>query len=142
MALKIKIGKETYPIAFGYGAFRIMGRKWGCAGINQTLQRLSILDALAVRVPEGASQEEIDALFEKKGLELTFDQEDVICDMMLAGIQLASPNIDLPDQEAVLISVFENPTIIAAAMEQLIESMPVQSGNVNPAKRAGAKKKK
>lgn len=125
MALKIKIGKETYPIAFGYGAFRIMGRKWGCAGINETMKRLSLLDGIDEN--------------------LTYDQEDIIADMILAGIELANAETDtviaLPSRAKAFEAVLLKPDLLPTIITELMQSFP-QSGNVNPAKRAGAKKKK
>ena len=118
----INIEGTTYPIKFGYGAFRIMGKKWGCAGINQTMQRLSVLD--------------------KMGEELTFEQEDVISDMILAGIEFADPEVKPPHQNQIMDALLKDMGVLTAVTNDLVNSLPQQLGNKVPAQAGTSKKKK
>jgi hypothetical protein len=118
----IKIEGKTYPIKFGYGAFRIMGKKWGCKGINETMQKLSVLDGM--------------------GAELTFDQEDVISDMILAGIEFANPEAEVPHQNKVMDALLKDMSVLTNVTNDLVNSLPQQSGNVQPVKSTGKGKPK
>ena len=120
-ATQINIEGKTYPIKFGYGAFRIMGKKWGCKGINETMQHLSVLDNM--------------------GEDLTFEQEDVISDMILAGIEFANPEAEIPHQNQIMDALLKDMTVLTSVTNDLVNSLPQQSGNVKPAKKAGKQKK-
>ena len=118
----IKIEGKAYPIKFGYGAFRLMGKQWGCKGINDTMARLSTLDGIDEN--------------------LTFEQEDIIADMIIAGISCGNPDaVELPSQNQVLEAVLLHPEVLAEVTTNLMASFPTR-GNVQPANKAGKQKKK
>ena len=120
-AVTIEIKGTAYPMAFGYGAFRTMGRLWHCKGIEETMQRLAKLEQI------------------KDGL--TFEQEDIIADIVLSAIAHNGFDGELPTQDAIIEAVVENPTVLEEVTTALIESLP-QAGNPKAATKAAPKDKK
>lgn len=116
----IDIAGTSYPIKFGYGAFRSLGKKWGCNGTTEVLQKLSVLD----KIPETG---------------LTFDQEQLVLDIVEAGIACGSDyKLKAPSQDVMASSVLFDSTALEMIFGELMESFP-RVGKQNPEK-TGAKK--
>lgn|SRR5690554_544982 len=100
----IEIDGELYPVKFGYGAFRAMGAMWQCKGINDTIQHLTKLDGV-----EG---------------DLTFEQADIIADVVLAGIKCAGV-VDVEiNRDDIMDAILADPGLMAQVMEDLASSFP------------------
>lgn len=118
----IKIEGKTYPIRFGYGAFRILGEKWNCKGI------------------QGVAKKFQDIFPEQDTEDLEFDQAKMLGDLALAGMENAGGE-DLPHGDEVVQSiVFEDSSQLSTLMNAFSDSFP-QSGNPKPVKKTGKKKK-
>jgi len=117
MGKTIEIQGTTYPMKFGYGAFRLLGEKWNCKGIQGVATKF---------------QKE----FKSAGKEVSFDQADMLGDMVLSGIECGG-NIDLPDRDDVVNDLLFNSEKIEEVMTAFSESFA--QGKPQPRK---ARKKK
>ncbi|WP_281681829.1 hypothetical protein [Zunongwangia profunda] len=116
----IKISGSVYPLKFGYGAFRLLGRNWNCPGIAQVSEKVQ------QAFPEGSNNE------------VSFDQIDLIGDITYAGISNAGVS-DIPDPEDIIQAiVFEDANQLSIVMNAFSESFP-KEGNVQPRSKARQK---
>lgn len=124
MALKINIKGTTYPIHFGYGAFRFLGNLWKLDGTGAVMQKLAKLENIA---PTG----------------LTFEQEDIVADVVWAGIHCADKEgvIELPEREDIQHSILFDAETLQAIFAELVNAFP-KMGNQKPAQKAGKPKPK
>lgn len=121
MKKTIEIEGTKYPIRFGYGAFRILGEKWNCSGVQ----------AVANRFQE---------LFPEKGSDdVSFEQGNTLGDLALAGMENAGVE-DAPSRDDVVNEMmFVDSEQIQVLMNAFAESFP-KSGNPKPRKKTGKKK--
>ena len=104
--LTLQLGENSFKLKFGLKLFRILGRKWNLPGINETVLKMACLD--------GASTD------------LTFDQLDVIEDLLCAAIEAGNDeNIDLSNID-IIDEFFKNPNALQTLTQQLVESLPQQ----------------
>ena len=122
MALRIDIKGTTYPIRFGNGAFRQLGKMWDCDGRGAVMLRLAELENIS-----------------ETGL--TFEQEDILADVVLAGIQCADDSLELPKIEDVQDNVLFDAETLQSIFTELINAFP-KVGNAKPAPKAGKPKTK
>lgn len=119
---KIKIDGTEYPIKFGYGAFKLLGYKWNCKGVQGVAQKFQEV------FPENGSED------------LEFEQGDKLGDLALAGMETAGVE-DLPNRDDLVNELmFVNPSLIEVIMNAFAESFP-KSGNPQPRKKTGKGKK-
>jgi hypothetical protein len=112
----LKINNVTYPIKFGYGAFRSLGKKWNCTGTTAVFKKLAALDSV-----------------DDNGL--SFDQEKIILDLVLAGIDCGSDyKIELPIYDHIALDVLLNPDAIKYIFSVLMDCMP-KTGKIEPTKK-------
>lgn len=104
---------------FGYGAFRLLGEIWGCKGIQGVANKF---------------QHE----FKSAGEEVSFNQADMLGDMVLAGIECGS-TADLPNRDDVVHDLLFNAEKIEVVMTAFSESFT--QGNPQPRKKPGKKGK-
>ena len=108
----IIINGTEYPIKFGLGAFRKMGEKWGCKGYDETVEKLNILQDTTSG--------------------FTFEQEDVIIDLIQTGIAFADASIELPERDIVFKEVLGNVSLMETITEELGKSFPTVEGKSQP----------
>ena len=116
----IKIAGSSYPLKFGYGAFKFLGRLWNCPGIAQVSEKVQ------KAFPE-----------EDKG-EVSFEQMDLIGDITFAGINNAGVEVDnIPEAEDIIQAiVFEDSKQLSIVMTAFSESFPKEKGNAEPRSKA------
>jgi len=119
MGKTIEIQGKTYPMKFGYGAFRLLGDMWDCKGIQGVATKF---------------QEE----FKSAGEEVSFEQADMLGDMVLAGIECGG-TIELPDRDDVVHDLLFNAEKIEEVMTAFSESF--DQGKPQPRKKPGKKGK-
>lgn len=115
----IEIEGQKYPIKFGYGALRILGSKWNCPGVQSVLQRFR------------------DAFEDENPPDFSFEQGDLVADLILAGVENAGAE-KLPDPDDLMNEVLQNPDILSNTVDLFAKS--VSQGNPTPRKKAGSKK--
>lgn len=129
MKTAIEIQGAKYPIKFGYGVLKALGRKWKCKGINGVYTKIG-------------------EIFNDEGI--VFDKEAEFRDLLIAGVEKATPGkgeelekMDPDDLMEAMVFSGENLEIF---MEAFQEITPTNSGNPMPRrevrkkKRAAAKK--
>ena len=114
----IEIEGKKYPIKFGYGAFRFLGRMWNCKGITQVIEKLGDLDGM--------------------DKDFTFEQADMLADLVLAGVSNASDQGDDLFRDDVMDAILFDPEIMMDVMAELMRSFPQSKPDAKPEK---AKKK-
>lgn len=130
--VNVTINEQTYPIQFGYGAIRLLGAKWNLTGYMQVVSK--VLEILP--------KEEQDKEVEDANLEmLSFDNLEIMGDMVLAGIECADPNAEM-DKDAVITAFMQDIGMLTVVFQAFMESMPKQRESVDPAARKSTKKKK
>ncbi|WP_121665239.1 hypothetical protein [Mesonia aquimarina] len=119
---KIEIQGKAYPIKFGYGAFRLLGEKWNCPGMQ------SVINEIQAAFPQAKKDEEV---------EITFESGDKVADLVFSAITNADPNLDLPNKDELLNILFLGGKL-SIVMDAFQKSMPSQ-GNPKPGKKPGKK---
>ena len=105
---------------FGYGAFRLLGIFWNCKGIQGVANKF---------------QKE----FKSAGKEVSFNQADMLGDMVLSGIECAGI-IELPQRDDVVNDLLFNSEKIEVVMTAFSESFT--QGKPQPRNTPGKKAKK
>ena len=107
--MKITINKKTYLVKFGFGALRILCKKWNVktiGGLDPFFKKLDFKD------------------------EPSFEQWDLIGDLALAGVEYANPKSNFTTAE-LLDVLFKEPKKLQELIEAFAESMP-NNNAVNP----------
>lgn len=118
MAAKITLDGTEYPIHFGYGAIRYLGRIWNLNGPQEVFERFG-------------------KLFDGKEAAGSFDQMEAMGWLIIAGISNADQ--DPPELNAVVDQVMKDPTLMEVVMTEFQRSLP--QGNPQPTPK-GRKSKK
>ena len=127
MERAIEIDGKKYPVKFGYGVLKQLGKHWGCKGINSTFK-------------------EVQSVFnETEGI--PFDKEEKFIDLFRFGNAKADPKTDIEkvDPDVIIEAVVFNPGNMEIFMERFQEMMQRSSGNPKPrpeARKKAASKKK
>ena len=109
MAAKIKLGGESYPILFGYGAIRTIGDAWNVKGPQQVFEKFG-------------------QLFDGKE-EGSFEQMEAMALLITAGISNAGE--EAPALFAVVDIIMKDPSVMEVVMAEFTKSLP--QGNPQPA---------
>ena len=113
---KITIAGTAYPLKFGFGAFRILGEKWNCKGVQGVINEFQNL------FPQEKEQE----------VDITFEASDKLADVAFAGISNACAE-ELPDvDDCINALLFEGQ--LQVVMNAFTKSLPKQ-GNPMPVKK-------
>jgi hypothetical protein len=104
--MKIVINGVSYPIKFGYGALRILGRTWGCDDLQEVYSRLGRLGDLV------------------KG-NLSFESMDVLGDITHAGITSLDNEVDITADD-VVTAFIKDPDQMVMIMKEFMGSLPQQ----------------
>lgn len=130
--VNVTINEQAYPIQFGYGAIRLLGEKWGCAGYMQVVSK--VLEILP--------KEEQDKDAEDVSLKmLEFGSLEIMGDLVLAGIECADPSAVL-EKDDVITAFMQDIGMLTVVFQKFMESMPKQRETVDPKARQATKKKK
>ena len=105
----LQINKQKIQLLFGYGALRILAKKY-------KLKRLSDLDKIFSK------------LNFKEGEEPTLEQMDVLVDLVMAGVLNADAKANVSDSEIADHIFLKNPDCLQEVMVAFSESMPVNAG--------------
>jgi hypothetical protein len=123
--MKIVINEVSYPIKFGYGALRILGRTWGCDDLQEVFSRLGKLGDLV-------------------NGKLGFESMDMLGDITLAGIRSQNSDVDLTADDVVNAFLYA-PDQMARVMQEFTASLPKTEPAKKkkiPVKKAPPKKKR
>lgn len=110
--MKLKVNNKNYSIKFGYGAIKLLCKKWGVktmSGLDPHLKKLNF----------------------KEGEEPGFEQLDLLGDLVAAGIVNANKKAVI-DRDDVVTALMQDLNKMAPIIELFAESMPQE---VNPEKR-------
>lgn len=99
----LQLGDKSFKLKFGLGLFRILGRKWQLPGIDDVIQKIAVLDSVDGK--------------------LTFDQIDVLEEILLSAIQYGGYNGDTKDLD-IIDSFFSNPNALEDFKTSLVNSLP------------------
>jgi hypothetical protein len=109
--MKIVIKEGSYPVAFGYGALRILGKTWECDDLQEVFSRLGKLGDLV-------------------NGKLGFESMDMLGEITLAGIRSQDSDVDLTTDD-VVNALMHAPDKMALIMQEFAASLP----NNEPAKK-------
>lgn len=101
--LNLKLGKKSFKLKFGLGLFRILGRKWQLPGIDEVVQRIAVLDSADGK--------------------LTFEQLDVLEDVLIAAIEYGGCTDDLSKFD-IIEEFFADPKALDNFKDGIINSLP------------------
>lgn len=121
--INIEINGTPYPVKYGYGAIKILGRYLQTDGYDVTVKEVSALLATL-------------AAAEKSGGGIPFSVTDALGYLLKAGLEYADPDNDLPLDD-VTEFVLQNPDTLKPVFELFSESMPKPKA---PEKKTRAKK--
>lgn len=129
MERAIDIQGVKYPVKFGYGVLRVLGRKWKCKGINGVYKIIG-------------------EIFNDEGI--SFDKESEFVDLLNASAEKAVPGngdkLEKIDRDDLIEAMVFKPVNLEIFMEAFQEVTPTDSGNPMPRrevrKKARAKAKK
>ena len=128
MGTIIEIQGSKYPIQFGYGALKILGKKWNAPGIQSTIKKIQ------------------EIFPEKEGDEMTWEGMEVLSEVIIAGLQNGDKNYDDRfSEEDILNGVVLNPKSVQKISAELVSSFSGNSGNAEPrskARQVATRKKK
>ena len=99
----LQLGNKSFKLKFGLGLFRILGRKWRLAGIDDVVLRLTVLDSVDGK--------------------LTFDQIDVLEEVLISAIEYGGYKDSLTDFD-IIDEFFKNPNALEEFKNGLIDSLP------------------
>jgi hypothetical protein len=119
----ISLNNKTFKLKFGLKVFRALGELWGTPSLNSTMARFS--------------------LFETATDDLTFEQIDVISDLIITAIEsnpeneqsLSRDEIDdlFLSETALLMNAIE--IVMKGLMASLPQSKPIDQGKQIPRKK-------
>jgi hypothetical protein len=125
--LIITINQKTFKLRFGMKVFRLLSTAWDVPGLNGVMARFAILQTMAD--------------------ELTFDQLDIISDLIVAATQAHGENTETVTADEIDdLILYDSPAImqvIEVVIQGFADSIPKQETPGKPmiAKKATAKMK-
>tara|TARA_B100000809_G_C14910900_1_gene449782 strand:+ start:29 stop:373 length:345 start_codon:yes stop_codon:yes gene_type:complete len=102
--MKININKKNYTLKFGFGALKILCKKWNektIGGLDKHFQKLNFAD----------------------GKEPELDQWDLIGDLALSGLEYANKEVVFSSDEIVDV-LFAQPQKLTELIEAFATSLP------------------
>jgi hypothetical protein len=119
--LTITINQKTFKLKFGMKVFRLLSAEWNVPGLNGVMARFAILQTMAD--------------------ELTFDQLDVISDLIVAATRANDENTETVTRDEIDDLILYDSAAIMQVIEVVIQgfsdSLPKQE---TPGKQKIAKK--
>ncbi|MBF4484433.1 hypothetical protein [Flavobacterium sp. CSZ] len=99
----IQLGDKSFKLKFGLGLFRVLGRKWQLAGIDDVVLKMAILDSVDGK--------------------LTFTQIDVLEEILISAIEYGGYKESLDDFD-IIDEFFKDPNALDNFKNALVESLP------------------
>ncbi|MCG9792481.1 hypothetical protein [Flavobacterium algicola] len=99
----LNIQDKRLKLEFGLSLFRILGKKWNVPGINEVVARMGVLDGSVDN--------------------LSFEQLDVLEDILLAAIENGNNDVDLSTIK-VIDEFFKNPKALEQLTSSIVSSLP------------------
>lgn len=119
----ITINNKTFKLKFGLKVFRLLGSLWGTPTLNTTMARFSI--------------------FETATEDLSFEQVDVISDLIISAIEANIENTETLSRDEIddllltdttqIMEVIQ--TVMNGLTASLPQSNPIPEGKLKPATR-------
>jgi hypothetical protein len=123
--LQLELNNKTFVLKFGMKVLRLLSAKWNVPGLNEVIQKLTV--------------------FENMTDNLTFEQIDVINDIILCAIEANTDNTEtLTADELDELYLLDMPTMtnaIELVFKAFMDSMPKAEGKQKAPSKAGANKK-
>jgi hypothetical protein len=120
----IQIKNKTFKLKFGLKVFRLLGTAWNTPTLNATMARFTCLQTLSD--------------------DLSFEQLDVITDLILAAVQANEENTEILTRDEIDDMILcDTPTMMNVIEKVLIgftESLPKNDPGKLPAVKKAAKK--
>ena len=99
----LQLGDKSFKLEFGLGLFRLLGRKWQLPGIDEVVQKITILDTVDGK--------------------LTFDQIDVLEEILISAIENGGNSEDVKGFK-IIDEFFKDPNALENFKNALVNSMP------------------
>jgi hypothetical protein len=97
----ILINQKTFKLQFGMKVFRLLSKAWNIPGMNGVMARFAVLQNMAD--------------------ELTFEQLDVITDLILASIEANPENTETMSRDEIDDLILNDTTTIMAVIEKVMQ---------------------
>lgn len=119
----IQINNKTFKLKFGLKVFRLLGKAWGVSTLNDTLVKFGCLGTI--------------------GDNLTYEQLDVITDLIIASVQANEENTETITRDEIDDLFLKDTVALLAVCEVVMigftECLPKAEEN-NPGKSPAVKK--
>ena len=112
--MKLTVNEKVYPVKFGFGALRILCKKWNETKVSGLDKHFAKLDL-------------------KEGEEYSFKQFDLFADLAMAGLERANKKVVF-DADDVLDALLSDTSKLNEFMQLVMDSMP-KNNEPNPEKR-------
>jgi hypothetical protein len=109
----LQLGNKSFKLQFGLKLFRVLGRKWQLPGIDDVVNKIAVLDSV-----------------DKK---LTFDQIDILEEILLSAIKCGGCTDDLSDFD-IIGEFFKNPNALDEFKNSLVNSLPSNASSEDEGK--------
>jgi len=118
----VEIKNKKYNVVFGYGALRLLSKRWEVQGLTELTERLT-------------------AVFSGNSEDIQFAQIDAFCDIVIAGAQCGAGDAIIEvTTDDVGDLVMRSPQVMTEVMNSFMESMPVSKETPGKSKTATAPK--
>lgn len=118
---QIKLNGKTFVLSFGMKVLRLLSEKWKVPGINEVIQKMVVLESLTDN--------------------LTFEQIDVINDLVLCSIASNSDNTETITAEELDELYLNDMTNFVTQIEIVIKGFMASLPQFDAGKQKAAKKK-
>lgn len=120
----VNINEKTFKLQFGMKVFRLLSQTWNVPGLNGVMARFAVLQDMAN--------------------ELTFEQLDVIADLIIASVQANAENTESVTRDEIDDLILYDSAAIMGVIEKVMQgfsdslpkSNPDASGKLKVAKKA------
>ena len=125
----VNINEKTFKLQFGMKVFRLLSQTWNVPGLNGVMARFAVLQDMAN--------------------ELTFEQLDVIADLIIASVQANPENTQSVTRDEIDdLILYDSPAIMEVIekvmqgfSDSLPKSNPEQTGKLKVAAKKATKAK-
>lgn len=136
---------DAHPVSFGYGATRIMGEKWGCAGVLEVFQRAIGIMGLEVQ-SKNVDVDSLDSALIAQSL-LSFENLETLADIIMAGAVHAAKaekkEVPVWPIDEVATAIMEDLATAVEIYMAFLATMPRPKENsVVPKKKTATKRRK
>lgn len=120
----IQINNKTFKLKFGLKVFRLLGTAWNAPSLNATMAHFACLQTMTD--------------------DLSYEQLDVITDLIIAAIQANEENVETITRDEIDEMILYDTPVMMEVIEKVLvgfsESLPKQDLGKLPAVKKAAKK--